>query len=75
MTSQRKRNLSPVIELTQELVGARLDELPDLPRTVFLLRHLDGLELAAIGSARLGVAVEDVERELAAALRMLTWGA
>ncbi|MEO9129798.1 MAG: sigma factor-like helix-turn-helix DNA-binding protein [Sphingomonas sp.] len=64
----------PDIELTQALVGARLDGLPALPRTVFLLRHLDGLEVAAIG-ARLGLSAEDVERELAHALRVLTWGA
>lgn len=61
-------------ELTAELIGARLDAMPDLPRTVFLLRHLDGLEVAAIG-ARLGIATEDVERELVDALRVLTWGA
>jgi DNA-directed RNA polymerase specialized sigma24 family protein len=56
--------------LTQELVGARLDELAELPRSVFLLRHLDGLEVAAIG-ARLGIGAEDVERHLADAMRVL----
>lgn len=64
--------LTPDVELTQELVGARLDAMAELPRTVFLLRHLDGLEVAAIG-ARLGIAAEDVERELAHALRVLAW--
>ena len=44
----------PDTELTEELVGARLDALPDLPRTVFLLRHLDGLEVAAIGITNYG---------------------
>lgn len=53
-------------ELTEALVGARLDGLPALPRTVFLLRHLDGLDVAAIG-AQLGITAEDVERELAEA--------
>lgn len=55
------------------MVGARLDALPDLPRSVFLLRHVDGLEVAAIG-ARFGLSAEDVERHLADALRVLTWG-
>lgn len=59
--------------LTQELVGARLDAMPDLPRSVFLLQHVDGMEVAAIG-VRLGIAAEDVERELAHALRVLAWG-
>lgn len=31
-------------ELTEELVVARLDALPDLPHTVLLLRHVGGLE-------------------------------
>ncbi|KQM63466.1 hypothetical protein ASE75_13635 [Sphingomonas sp. Leaf17] len=57
--AQRAHSCLPDIELTQALVGVRLDALPDLPRTVFLLRHLDGLEVAVIG-ARLGIAVEDV---------------
>lgn len=61
------------VELTAELIGHRLDTMPALPRTVFLLRHLDGLEVAAIG-ARLGIAAEDVERHLARALRVLAWG-
>lgn len=41
---------------------------------MFLLRHLDGLEVAAIG-AQLGIAIEDVERELARAMDVLIWGA
>lgn len=61
-------------ELTEALVGARLDAMPDLPRSVFLLRHLDGLEVTAIG-AQLGMSIEAVERELAHALRVLAWGA
>lgn len=68
------RDLVLDVELTPELIGHRLDAMPDLPRSVFLLRHLDGLEVAAIG-ARLGIAAEDVERELVHALRVLTWGA
>ena len=72
--AQRAPSPSPDIELTEELVGARLDGLAELPRTVFLLRHLDGLEVAAI-RARLGLSAEDVERHLAEALRVLTWGA
>lgn len=63
----------PAAELTGALVGARLDAMAELPRSVFLLRHLDGLEVAAIG-VRLGIAAEDVERELAHALRVLAWG-
>jgi len=50
-------------ELTPELIGSRLDGMAELPRSVFLLRHLDGLEVAAIG-ARLGMTIGDVEREL-----------
>ncbi len=67
------RNFAPDGDLTEALVGARLDALAELPRTLFLLRHLDGLEVAAIG-VRLGLVTEDVERELAHALRVLTWG-
>ena len=44
-----------------------------LPRTVFLLRRMDGLDVGAIG-ARLGMMIADVERHLAEALRVLTWG-
>lgn len=67
------RNPTPDVELTQELIGSRLDGMAELPRSVFLLRHLDGLEVAAIG-AQLGIAAEDVERELAHAMRVLIWG-
>ncbi|WCM27856.1 hypothetical protein NDN01_02690 [Sphingomonas sp. QA11] len=49
------------MELTPELIGARFDGMAELPRTVFLLRHVDGLEVAAIG-ARLGLLAEDVEQ-------------
>lgn len=73
LTRQEPGRPSPVAELTEALVGARLDAMDDLPRTVFLLRHVDGLAPAAIGD-RLGIAVEDVERELVDALRVLTWG-
>ena len=31
------------------MVGARLDGVVDLPRTVFLLQHVDDLEVSAIG--------------------------
>ncbi|RSY76285.1 hypothetical protein DAH66_22145 [Sphingomonas koreensis] len=48
--------------------------MPALPRRVFLLRHLDGLEVAAIG-ARLGLSIEDLERELAHAMEVLFRGA
>lgn len=72
--SVESSSCTPDVELTEELIGARLDGLPALPRTVFLLRHLDGLEVAAIG-AQLGIAVEDVERHLADAMRTLIWGA
>lgn len=60
-------------ELTQELIGSRLNGMAELPRTVFLLRHLDGLEVAAIG-AQLGIAAEAVERHLAHAMDVLIWG-
>lgn len=74
MTAQRAHDRLPDVELTQELIGARLDTMPALPRSVFVLRHVDGLEVTAIG-ARLGIAAEDVERELARAIDVLIWGA
>lgn len=74
MTAQRAHSRLPDAELTPELIGHRLDTMPALPRSVFLLRHLDGLEVGAIG-AQLGIAAEDVERELAHAMRVLIWGA
>lgn len=70
---QRPHSRLPDVEPTQELVGARLDAMADLPHSVFLLRHLDGLEVAAIG-ARLGMSITDVERELAHAMHVLIWG-
>lgn len=70
----REHSPSPDGELTEELVGARLDAMAELPRTVFVLRHVHGLEVAAIG-VRLGLATEDVERVLTDALRVLTRGA
>jgi DNA-directed RNA polymerase specialized sigma24 family protein len=69
LASERYRD----VELTPELIGSRVDGMAELPRSVFLLRHLDGLEVAAIG-ARLGLAAEDVERELARAIDVLIWG-
>lgn len=47
--AQRAHDLPPAADLTEELVGARLDGVADLPRTVFLLRHVDGLEVMANG--------------------------
>lgn len=44
-----------------------------LPRTVFLLRHLDGLEVTTIG-ARLAMEPDDVRRELARAVDELIRG-
>ncbi|PJI87922.1 hypothetical protein DAH55_15910 [Sphingomonas koreensis] len=71
--AQRAHDRLPDAELTPELIGARLDAMPELPRSVFLLRHLDGLEVAAIG-AQLGMSIEAVERELARAIDVLIWG-
>lgn len=48
----REHSASPAAELTEELVGARLDAMPELPRTVFLLRHLDGLMAIEIRDIR-----------------------
>ena len=45
--TQRAHSRLPNAELTEELIGRRLDGLPELPRSVFLLRHLDGLEVSA----------------------------
>lgn len=72
--AQRAHDRLPDAELTPELIGARLDGMAALPRSVFLLRHVDGLEVAVIG-ARLGMAIGDVERELAHAIDVLIWGA
>jgi DNA-directed RNA polymerase specialized sigma24 family protein len=60
--------------LSEALIGRRLDAMPELLRTVFLLRHLDGLDVAAIG-AQLGLESEAVERQLARAMRVLVFGA
>lgn len=68
-----RTGMSEAAELTEELIGHRLDALPALPRTVFLLHHLDGLDRAAIGF-RLGIGIEAVEQELARAMRALIWG-
>lgn len=46
--TQRAHDRLPDVELTPELIGARLDGMPALPRSVFLLRHVDGLEVAAM---------------------------
>lgn len=73
MTRREDGGAAPEGELTEALIGRRLDALPALPRTVFLLRHLDGLDHAAIG-VRLGIAIEAVEQELARALHALIWG-
>lgn len=62
------------VELTEELIGSRLDTMTELPRSVFVLRYVGGLEVAAIGE-RLGVEAEDVERELARTMDVLIWGA
>ncbi|WP_294287981.1 hypothetical protein [uncultured Sphingomonas sp.] len=68
----------PDLELIEELINVRLDGLSALQRSVFVfvLRYLDGLEVAAIG-ARLSVAIKGVKRELAHALHalhVLVWG-
>jgi DNA-directed RNA polymerase specialized sigma24 family protein len=72
--AQRTSVRLPDAELTQELIGARLDGLPELPRSVFLLRHMDGLEVAAIGE-RLGITAEVMEGYLRHAIDVLVWGA
>lgn len=38
----------PAAELTETLMGARLDGLAGLPRTVFLPRPVDDLEISAL---------------------------
>lgn len=50
MTALERYSRLPDAELTPELIGHRLDTMAELPRSVFLLRHLDGLEVAAIGA-------------------------
>lgn len=59
--------------LTEALIGERLDTMPALPRSVFLLHHLDGLDVAAIG-ARLGLDAEAVEKQLRRAMQVLVFG-
>lgn len=74
MRSVRERSrVSSEEALTEALIGERLDAMAELPRSVFLLRHLDGLDVAAIG-AQLGLDAEVVERQLARAMRVLVWG-
>jgi hypothetical protein len=56
--TQRAHSHAPDVELTEELIGFRMGGMEDLPRTVFLLRHLDVMEVAAIG-AKLGIASDN----------------
>lgn len=62
----------PDAELTGELIGTRLDAMAELPRRVFLLQHVDGLEVAAIGSR--WASRPTVEGHLRHALEVLVWG-
>ncbi len=70
---ERVHRRLPDVELSPELIGHRLDTIPDLPCSAFPLRHVEGLEVAAIG-VQLAMAVEDVEREQARSIDVLNWG-
>jgi DNA-directed RNA polymerase specialized sigma24 family protein len=74
MIGRERGGAAPEGELTEALIGRRLDAMPALPRSVFLLHHLDGLDHAAIGD-RLGLDAEAVEQQLRQAMRVLVWGA
>jgi DNA-directed RNA polymerase specialized sigma24 family protein len=63
MIGRERGRAAPEGELTEAPIGARLDAMPALPRTVFLLHHLDGLDVAVIG-AQLGIAIEAVDEQL-----------
>ena len=56
-----------------DLIRRRLDMLPMLPRTVFLLHRIDGLDYAEI-AWRLGLDVKAVERHMARAIYVLAFG-
>lgn len=45
---RKRRRVNSEEALSEALLGERLDAMPELPRTVFLLRRLDGLHMAAI---------------------------
>lgn len=56
-----------------DTIRRRLDTLPLLPRAVFLLHRIDGLDYGAI-AWRLGIGIAEVERQIARAMLVLTWG-
>jgi len=56
-----------------DLIRRRLDMLPMVPRAVFLLHRIDGLDYAAI-AWRLGIDARAVERHMARALYVLAFG-
>lgn len=73
MIGRERGGVAPEGELTEALIGRRLDAMPALPRTVFLLHHMDGLDHAAIG-AQLGLGIEAVEQQRRRAMQVLIWG-
>lgn len=56
-----------------DVIRRRLDTLETLPRAVFLLCRIDDLDYGAIGW-RLGISIKEVEKHLARAMLVLTWG-
>lgn len=56
-----------------DAIRRRLDTLETLPRAVFLLHRIDALDYAEIGY-RLGIGVKEVEKHLARAMLVLTFG-
>jgi DNA-directed RNA polymerase specialized sigma24 family protein len=56
-----------------DLIRRRLDTLPMATRAVFLLLRFDDLDYGQI-AWRLGIGIEEVERHVARAMLVLTWG-
>lgn len=56
-----------------DLIWRRLDTLRTLPRAVFLLHRIDGLDYAGI-AWRLGIDVKAVERHMARAIYVIAFG-
>ena len=54
-----------------DLMFAAIEELPDLRRTIFIKRHIDGLSRAQIASS-LGISVEAVKKNLVRAMASLS---
>ncbi|WP_164523392.1 sigma factor-like helix-turn-helix DNA-binding protein [Sphingomonas koreensis] len=60
-------------DIDLDLIRRRFDTLPMATRAVFLLLRLDDLDYGQI-AWRLGIGIEEIERYVARAMLVLTWG-